>query len=124
MIGFVLNILLYTIKLSALSLYLRLFSANKRFKLTVYVAMGIVVATALAFLLVTCLQCIPLRILWQLDFQNGHCINIPRMAFIGVIVNALTDVLVLCLPLPLIWRLHLPLRKKIGVTLIFASGGM
>lgn len=37
-------------------------------------------------------------------------------------LNAITDFYVLWIPLPLIWNLNLPIRKKIGLVLIFMQG--
>lgn len=38
------------------------------------------------------------------------------------VVNVLTDFYLLILPLPAVWSLHLPARKKIGVSAIFLTG--
>lgn len=37
-------------------------------------------------------------------------------------VGVATDFLIFCLPIPVLWRLQLPLRKKIGVLAIFTTG--
>ncbi|KAJ5910681.1 hypothetical protein N7504_005324 [Penicillium tannophilum] len=37
-------------------------------------------------------------------------------------LSVLGDVLILCLPLPIIWKLHTPMREKIEITLLFSIG--
>lgn len=45
-------------------------------------------------------------------------------AVVNAITSVLTDGLVFVLPMPIIMNLALPLRKRIGVGLIFATGTM
>ena len=37
-------------------------------------------------------------------------------------VGVATDFFIFCLPIPVVWKLQLPLRKKIGVLAIFMTG--
>jgi hypothetical protein len=39
-------------------------------------------------------------------------------------VNIITDVYLLLIPLPVVWQLRLPTKKKLGVWFIFLSGGV
>lgn len=39
-------------------------------------------------------------------------------------IDAFSDVYILVLPIVGVWSLHLPLRKKVGVLLIFMSGSL
>lgn len=45
------------------------------------------------------------------------------MNLVGVI-NVISDLYLILLPLPAVWSLNLPLRKKIGVSTIFFTGSM
>lgn len=38
--------------------------------------------------------------------------------------HMISDVAILVLPLPLIWRLHTTLEQKVGLTAIFLLGGL
>lgn len=40
------------------------------------------------------------------------------------ISNLLLDVLILCLPLPIIWDLHLDKQRKLALTVIFLTGSI
>lgn len=70
------------------------------------------------------MQCIPLNVIWTLKYDEARCVNVPLVGFVSGIFNAVTDLLVLCLPIPIIWRLHLPLQKRIGMVAIFTTGGV
>lgn len=37
-------------------------------------------------------------------------------------LSVVEDVVILCLPLPIVWRLHTPTREKIEITLLFSMG--
>ena len=37
-------------------------------------------------------------------------------------VGVATDFFIFCLPIPVVWKLQLPLKKKIGVLAIFMTG--
>lgn len=39
-------------------------------------------------------------------------------------INIITDVYLVCIPIGAVYRLHLPMQKKIGVMMIFFSGAL
>jgi hypothetical protein len=40
------------------------------------------------------------------------------------IFSVISDAIILMIPIPLAWRLHLPLRKKVQVAVILGAGGL
>ena len=45
--------------------------------------------------------------------------------FEGIVaINLITDVIILCLPMKLVWNLHLALRQKLVLLAIFSLGGL
>lgn len=117
-------LVLQTIKLSILCLYLRIFSAKRRFRLVTYGFIAFTLAQTVTFFLLQLLQCIPLHAIWRLQRAGARCVDSYLLQFLSAVFNAGTDLAILCLPIPILWRLHLPIRKKIGLVLIFTSGGM
>lgn len=107
-----------------LALYLRIFSARRTFRRILLVSIALIVVLATTLLLLQVLQCIPLDAIWTFQIESSRCLDIPLLQFVTTVANAITDLYILLLPLPILWRLQLPLRKKIGVTAIFTSGGM
>lgn len=52
----------------------------------------------------------------------GRCINIYAMAWSHAIVNIALDLWMLALPASQVWGLKMPLRRKIGVMIMFGLG--
>ncbi|GAP84325.1 putative integral membrane protein [Rosellinia necatrix] len=109
------------LKLSVLSLYRSIFAHTKWFCTLTWVMSGFVVALAAQTIISSDLQCIPLGRLWDLTLP-GTCINYSLQALIAYIQNILIDIVLLTMPIPLVRKLHLDKRKKLGVILVFAAG--
>ncbi|KAG8161106.1 hypothetical protein KVR01_009370 [Diaporthe batatas] len=52
----------------------------------------------------------------------GRCINIYAMAWAHAIINIALDVWMLALPASQVWGLKMPLRRKLGVMVMFGLG--
>lgn len=68
-------------------------------------------------------QCIPIEYNWDTTIDGGHCINIGQFALVTSILNVLTDVTILILPLPLVQKIQVTPQKRRGLMLLFALGG-
>lgn len=68
------------------------------------------------------LQCIPLEVLWN-PTASGTCLNMSPFYVTMAIINVATDVAILTLPIPYIWRLSLQKARKVQLTAVFATGG-
>ncbi|KAJ0421460.1 hypothetical protein BJY00DRAFT_300872 [Aspergillus carlsbadensis] len=123
--AFVVAVVSYSItvmltKISILIFYCRLFNARW---LTIW---SIVIGTTvvlynLATILLAGLQCIPLSDLWN---ARSSCIN-PQPSFFGLsIVNVVTDVAIIALPVKPVLGLHLELSRKLQVLALFLTGGV
>lgn len=106
-----------------LALYNRIFQA-RNFRILIWVAMGIVSAYGLAFLLVFALQCKPPSYSW-LDWSQGtelECLNIADMSWAMAAFNIFLDIVVIVIPIPQLLSLQLSWRKKLQVTALFCLG--
>ncbi|ESZ91059.1 hypothetical protein SBOR_8553 [Sclerotinia borealis F-4128] len=111
-------------KLSMLGLYLRIF-VGKRERIAAYTTMGIVSASFIALILCALLQCAPLGYLWnKAGHPGGHCFNTGVFWRYGSLPNLITDLAMLVLPLPCIWKLKLSQRDKIGLVFTFITGSI
>lgn len=52
------------------------------------------------------------------------CINPFIYMYALSIIDFITDGITLLIPIPMIWKLHLPLRQKLGVLIIFLLGSL
>lgn len=97
--------------------------------LTVYrvVTMGLIVFVtcwALAALLVNIFQCWPVQYYYNKDL-DGHCMGHQTAFFQTMGSLALVeDVIILCLPIPVVWGLKITTRQKFAVTFVFSLGGL
>ena len=111
-----------TIKASLLALYYRLFGVNKRFRLAANISSIVVGIWYFSVLFAGIFQCRPPAAFWNKDITNAQCVDLVGFSIGSAITNLLTDVLVLCLPMPMIWSLHLTSQQKWSLTGVFALG--
>ena len=109
-------------KASLLILYYRIFSPSKRFRLAVRVGAVIVFCQWFSLTLVGICQCTPVKAFWDRNVQGAKCIDLPRFTIASGVMNLLTDVLILCLPGPMVWGLKKNVAQKITLTGIFLLG--
>ncbi|MCJ1456795.1 hypothetical protein MMC28_007160 [Mycoblastus sanguinarius] len=54
--------------------------------------------------------------------EKAHCVDTDMLHNAFAISDVVTDVLIMILPLPMIWQLHLTTRRKLGICAIFGLG--
>lgn len=71
-------------------------------------------------------RCWPRQKIWDPFFEGGSCsIDIAAnkvVNFASSLINLASDIAILLLPQWIIWKLHLPRTKKIGISLLFVIG--
>lgn len=107
-------------KISILLLYYRLFP-GKRFKRVCIGVGAFVAAYSITAVMTNIFQCVPVQSNWDTSI-TPHCVNLGLELVIVSSVNVLTDAIILCLPMPFIWRLKLDIRRKLQLTGIFLLG--
>ncbi|KAI9794057.1 MAG: hypothetical protein M1816_006682 [Peltula sp. TS41687] len=114
---------IYAIKLSILLFYRRIFPTS-RFQKVVVSSAVILGFIYLAFLVTFFAQCIPLNYLWDRSIKDGVCIDVVLLMRVTAIVNMASDIIILLMPMPVIWRLpQLSLGQKLGISAMFCLGG-
>jgi hypothetical protein len=70
------------------------------------------------------LFCIPVRDFWNVNYKEhtGHCLPEGPVWYANAVMQIFTDVVILILPMPLLSKLHLPRRQKVGMMLVFGVG--
>ncbi|KAK5635985.1 hypothetical protein RRF57_011698 [Xylaria bambusicola] len=112
------------IKTTILLLWRRLFARSRRLVIICHVMIAIIAAWTVAFFFETVFQC---GTRWSLNwapifvFLTMCTASLDVLTVFGV-TDILTDLIILVMPIPLIWSLQMPQRKKIAVTGIFALG--
>ena len=72
--------------------------------------------------LVAIFQCRPVAAFWNRAIQDAKCINLPLFSIVSGVLNLLTDILILCLPIPMVWGLNTTLAQKTTLSGIFLLG--
>ncbi|KAL8734015.1 MAG: hypothetical protein Q9166_001776 [cf. Caloplaca sp. 2 TL-2023] len=110
------------IKSSVLCLYLRLFGVNKKFAIIVKCFIVIVISWGIAVLLTTIFQCDPVKGAWDISIPRNHCFSLRTWLIATNVPNIVLDFSIICLPIPLVWKLKLSTERKIGLTGVFLLG--
>ena len=111
------------IKLSLFLLYLRVFSSHVRTRYLIYFGLGftsISYPVGMVYLLAVCTPRHGEG--WFETWSSSGCQSITILLYTQGGVNILSDFYLLCLPMPVVWNLQLPLRKKVGLSAIFMLG--
>lgn len=66
--------------------------------------------------------CNPREKAWNQLIKHGHCFDFTALFKSTGVFNVISDFAILILPIRSVWKLQLPLKKKIGICAIFATG--
>ncbi|KXL50068.1 hypothetical protein M433DRAFT_27169 [Acidomyces richmondensis BFW] len=91
---------------------------------TVHVTTGFNVGLCIAYIFLAVFLCTPVQYYWQfpLTIADGHCLNEGVTTLVAGILNTVADLLVTLVPMPLVARLQLPVKQRIGVSVLFGLG--
>lgn len=107
-------------KLSLLLMYYRIFHYTG-FKKQVIVVGSFVIIWAITISFLFTFICKPVEKLWIPDLP-GRCINEVGVWLANASSTIFSDIVILMLPIPQIWRLHLKKNEKVGLTAVFGLG--
>lgn len=88
---------------------------------TAWATMALISAWAIGTVLAGLLICRPIAMNWM-EVPGGSCGNQVLSFTITGIINLITDVAVLALPMPYLYKLQLPLYKKVVLISVFSVG--
>lgn len=77
----------------------------------------------ITFFFIPIFLCIPRSKIWFPE-EAGHCLDVNDLYLASAIFNVLSDIAMLSVPMYLIWNLQMSTRRKIGVSVIFLTGGL
>ncbi|KAL2188629.1 hypothetical protein L209DRAFT_751656 [Thermothelomyces heterothallicus CBS 203.75] len=109
------------VKCCILLLYLRLFFIVHWFRWSCWALLTIVAMYCVASILVTIFQCRPMIRAFDKS-TPGTCIDTAKFWFANAGFSIATDIIILLLPMPLIWKLGAPRAQKIALMAVFAIG--
>ncbi|RYP78159.1 hypothetical protein DL769_003240 [Monosporascus sp. CRB-8-3] len=110
------------VKIALLVLIARVFgSVHRKALLGIYSLLGLIVLYYVSGLIVKIRICRPVSAYWR--GETDKCLNQSAIITTDAIISVISDLAILCLPLPLTWSLQLPFKKKLRVIGILCAGG-
>ncbi|KAJ5782859.1 hypothetical protein N7457_004633 [Penicillium paradoxum] len=108
-------------KISILLLYLAIFPVTWVVR-TVWVNIAVILTWTVGTILAGCLICRPFAYNWDQTIPGGSCGNQVTSFTVTGVINVVTDVVVLVIPMPLLYTLQLAIYKKVTLMIIFGLG--
>ena len=118
------SLIVSTIKISLVLFYRRLFHVNCRFRTLAEFYIGALVIFGICGICTTVFACRPINAYWDKTITTAQCLSYLKVYLAWTVVGLCTDLMTLIMPLPLLWRLQLPLKQKMSLSIIFVLGGM
>lgn len=107
-------------KLSILLMYYRIFRFPY-FKTWAYIIGTFVILWVICITFLFIFICVPVEKLWYPQIP-GRCINQVGTWIANAVSTIATDIVILLLPIPQVWKLQLRLSEKIAVSIAFSLG--
>lgn len=108
------------VKLSILTFYYRVF-ITPSFRRVVLATITFIALWVLTITIVLALECRPTAKFWN-PLLPGKCFNLVAVSYFTNITNLVTDVWIFCLPIPVIWGLHISNSQRLGLCGVFLIG--
>ncbi|KAI2465469.1 hypothetical protein F4781DRAFT_409401 [Annulohypoxylon bovei var. microspora] len=119
-------VLLWALKASYLFFYLRLSTGLRRsHRILIHVGFVLIPVSWLILLGILYLGCRPFHHYWQIypDPGNECYPAVSRQLLLGsLVLNVITDLYLITIPVFLLWRSTLRLAKKVGLIILFSGG--
>lgn len=112
---------IYTLKACMLFMYYRL-TSNLREQTFVKICAGYSFCGYLASQLVLFLNCRPFSGYWALPPPQMECATYFRFLVVQAIFNISSDVVILAIIVPMLWKLNMSVRDKLPLLFIFSLG--
>ncbi|KAK4166237.1 CFEM domain-protein [Cladorrhinum sp. PSN259] len=112
-------------KLSILCFYLRIFP-NRTFRFVTYGAMFWVGLSSFIFVFCQIFQCVPISYVWE-GWRKGEfgpfvCLDINTLTYTIAGFSIAQDIFILLMPLPLLLKLNVSRKSRVGIMFMFSLG--
>ncbi|KAK1965736.1 hypothetical protein LY78DRAFT_609872 [Colletotrichum sublineola] len=118
-------LVLWPAKAAMCTFYVRLTQGMHNYRKRIICGFVIIGVTWLVVFFSIIFGCYPMEKNWQIYPDPGNSCQ-PAISLINILVvvvlNSLTDLYLLSIPIPMLWGSQLPLRKKLGLIVLFSGG--
>ncbi|KAL8634829.1 MAG: hypothetical protein Q9228_007614, partial [Teloschistes exilis] len=124
--GYLYTVAIAAAKLSLLLFLYRIFHVDRKFRIAAWITGAVLVSWSLITILLAIFSCRPVRASWDLKVRmDPKTVCYPKAYDVENIYgfcNVITDVVLIIMPIPLVWKMQVNLKKKLGVAMVFATG--
>ena len=110
-------------KLSILLLYVRIFPVP-RFRIACAIVGVLAVFLGATISVLRFVQCTPFQYSWDKTILDGDCMDMRAVFYGGSIPALVLNVVIVGLPMPVVWRLHMKMCQRVRAMLVFGMGGL
>ncbi|OGM46612.1 hypothetical protein ABOM_004666 [Aspergillus bombycis] len=115
---------IWLVKGCLLIIYSRLTLMMKEHLVVKIVAVYVVISFIVIEVLLLGVWCRPINHYWDIESIDFQCGTYFNHLITTTVFNISSDVMMLCIPLPLFIRSHLPFKQKVAVCAVFSLGGI
>ncbi len=108
--------------MSILFLYLRIMP-NRIYRLLIHLIFAFVSLFAISTTIAGVFQCVPVDKAWHKAYK-GHCYNLVAAWYTNAVFSIVTDFIILCVPMHMVYNLQRDKREKILLYFVFGMGGL
>ncbi|EXF83815.1 integral membrane protein [Colletotrichum fioriniae PJ7] len=114
----------YFTKVTLLLLESRVFAVHERVSRGIKVFIVTLLICYIPIQILKTVICLPISAFWNPKTPNPRCLNQRKIFIADLSLAIITDFFILVLPVPLLWGLRMPLRKKLKVAALLGAGGI
>ena len=112
---------LTVIKMSVLLSYVRVFRTVLVYRVIFWIVAFLIISWVIAISFMAIFSCAPIHKAWDSTLP-GHCQPYYKIFLGAAIPNIVIDFILLVLPIPMLWRLHVERSSKIALAAVFSAG--
>ena len=112
--------LVAAIKLSCLLFYWRVFGPSRTWKWVIGGSMCLLIVTYIALFFANLFECSPIEKNWNPLLRHGKCIPSSSLPYSSGVINVVSDLCVLIIPIPAVWSLNMKVQRKLRLIAIFS----
>ena len=109
------------VRISMTLLYIRLF-ITRTFRRVCWSVIALNVVNLIAIIIASCAICRPIAYSFDKTIVEGTCGHIIIFEHYTAGMSLVTDAIIVILPMPMLWRLQMSLKRKIQLSCVLGMG--
>jgi hypothetical protein len=114
-------------RLNIIALYYRIFSVHRTLVLVFKLIGAMTVMWLITAFCLGVFRCSPVDSPWNpmaLAMGEADCLNLNTIFIVLELINGALDLALVCLPVPMLSKLYVPLKNRIGLCVVFLLGSL